>query len=227
MDILEPSEIYDIGKNLSFLPSVSDKDANHEHEHTILTPQFYANLYTYMFVVSIVVFSIEGITQVVCSILFIKKTKNIDEVTWWLKLLCCVPNISWVCYIVLWYFFLTKNLTGVWQGVFNMTSKVSLIFNFGDLIRMVRVQVQLKTSHDSTKKIIASINRSKKIEVVIRITLVLYACNLFVYYFPHIIGLPNTAKNYAYSAAGIFHMTFITLFCFYMWKVNSKFAQFF
>ena len=138
MDIIESMDVQR-AINQSVLAISDDHNPDPNHKHTIFTPEFYAHLYTGMFVVSIVVFSIEGIAQVVCSVLFLKKTWQIKEVTWWLKVLCFVPNISWVCYITLWYFFLTKDLNGVTQGVCNMVSKVSLIFNFGHLIRMVRV----------------------------------------------------------------------------------------
>ena len=107
-----------------------------------------------MFITAIVVFSLIGVIQLFVSTLFYIRTKSIKEVSLGLILMSFLPNVSWICYNLLWIYNLIRDTNGIVQGISTTVSKLSLLINFGFLIRMVRVQVQVRAQKESTKKII-------------------------------------------------------------------------
>ena len=102
--------------------------------------QFLNTLYLYMFPISIGIFALEGLIQIYVTARFIHQTRNIEELSgWWLKLMSLLPNVTWVCYIILWVYWMNKQLAGVIQAVLSLTAKTSLVAMFGYLLRMIRV----------------------------------------------------------------------------------------
>ena len=116
-----------------------------------------------------------------------------------------LPNFTWSAYMTLQVFYLRYELGGVFQAVISMIAKFAMIINFGYLITMVRVQVQLRAEKESTKVIIEAIDRSKWIEWAVKMLLVSYQITyFFFYFFGYILPEYPQLSVYAYNLAGIF-----------------------
>ena len=163
-------------------------------------------IYFYMFPISIAIFALEGLIQIYVTTRFIYKTRNIKELSgWWLKLMSFLPNVTWICYIILWVYWMDKKLAGVVQAIISLTAKFSLVIMFGYLIRMIRVQVQLKAEKENTKQIIKAIEQSKWVEGVGKLFLVMFQVSIAGYYvvilafpkYPVLTGVVNTVGGFS------------------------------
>ena len=157
-----------------------------------------------MFLTDIIVFSSIGMVQMFGSVWFTWKTRHVEEVSRWLKVMTFLPNFTWSSYATLQVFYLRYELGGVHQAVISMIAKFAMIVNFGYLITMVRVQVQLRAEKESTKVIIEAIDRSIWTERGVKLLLILYQITyFFFYFFAYILPERKELSVYSYNLAGI------------------------
>ena len=93
---------------------------------------------------------------------------------------------------------------------------------------MVRVQVQLRAQNERTKLIIQEIERSKKIELVVKMVLVCFLISYFIYYIiPFITYDPDYYRQLINYSFVVFQLLFIVIFSWQMLQVNLHFRNFF
>ena len=64
----------------------------------------------------------------------------------WPKALILLTNGSWISLFILWIYFLNNKMEGGFQGFLAVLCRLILVVNFGQFIRLVRVQVQLSAA---------------------------------------------------------------------------------
>ena len=167
------------------------------------------------------------------SIKFLYLTKNISDVGHWIRLVVLLANQNCICLLIRFtgFYFIRESsdetiLTNFISGV-AIYGRFSVMLTWGQLIRLDRVQVQLRAQQETTKAIINSMSRSKHVEYFFKTILVLYELSLFFYFFPNLITPDGETKYYWYQICSIFYDIFISIFCIQMWKVNTQLSYFF
>lgn len=135
--------------------------AAHSETRSWFDENFYEEMRENQFYSSILLYIVQGVIQLSVSIYFTWATRHIKDVSLWLKFMSWMPNLSWICYIPMWQCWRDNEIDGWLPATLIFFSKLSLTINFGYLIAMVRVQVQLRARTESTKKILEAIRRSK------------------------------------------------------------------
>ena len=88
--------------------------------------------------------------------------------------------------------------------------------------------MQLKAHRESTAKIIRAIERSKWIEFIVKLLLVIFQLSYFMYYmFGLLLPLNATFRNATITLSGIVLLLFIHIFCYQILRVNEQLAQLF
>ena len=99
-------------------------------------------MYHFTHFIAMYVFWIQVAIQIFLSGYFFVKTKNLKSlVSPWLHCMIFLPTMTGVCYALLFEYYLNKDTVGLIQASLSLIAKITLVINFGYLIRMVRVQV--------------------------------------------------------------------------------------
>ena len=120
-----------------------------------------------------------AVAQLTATVTFLFKLRKIKEITWLTKTMVMMASVSSIYYCLGYSFIYFKMAT---KALFFIAPvvKIMVIVNYGLLFRFVRVQVQLKAAEENSKKIIASILKSKKIECFVYVDLLIYAISFLL-----------------------------------------------
>ena len=127
-----------------------------------------------LLLVSLVIISAQAVLQICLAIYFYKKTRHIKEISRWLLFMVFLPCVTGVCYTVTRVYYYHGEMNGFVPGTASLLAKGAAVINLGQLIRMVRVQVQLRARKEQTKKIIKAIEKSKRVEHLVKFFLICY-----------------------------------------------------
>lgn len=127
--------------------------------------------------------AVVAVSQVTTTVLFIIKSRKLKEITYLTKMMMVIANVSCLFFIMWSILYLTDSETFFNFLLFTSPAvRITDIVNFGLMFRFIRLQVQLKASEENSKKILASINRSKKLEWLIYFDLIIHIIALLVEY---------------------------------------------
>ena len=95
------------------------------------------------------------------------------------------------------------------------------------MIRLIRVQVQLKSEVEKTKIIIKNIRRSKIIEYILFSLLIVVVACYVTFYLPNSLVKQEISDIFYYKISGVSSELFYLIFCYQMSKVNEQFHRLF
>lgn len=120
-----------------------------------------------------------ALAQIVTTTLFFYRSKQNKQITCLPKammLMGIVPTVYWFVWSIVY-------LSGIDDTIFYyvyLAVNMTAIINYGLMFRFIRLQVQLKASQENSRKIMETIERSKKIESFIKADLLIYTLALLV-----------------------------------------------
>ena len=82
------------------------------------------------------------------------------------------------------------------------------------MFRFVRLQVQLKASEENSKKIMAAIQRSKKIEILVYADLLFFTFVMLVYQIHDVVGIHEDIGDHLLQISAFSFLIFAGVFCY-------------
>ena len=188
------------------------------------------NLQIYTYLVYVIALGVISITQLIVTCKFFYQTRKIQEVGILSKVLIILGNISVLANLLLeaYYAGLRRQIieTILPLEIFlHMALNFPIAFILANWMRLIRVQVQLRTATENTKSIISKIKRTTWIQYLWIISLVM---SLVLYMIQQLIlGIKVPTFITVSSIKLLSNAIVLNMFMFYSWKMNTQLKKFF
>ena len=168
--------------------------------------------------------------QLAVLVIFLFRSRKIEEISWLPEAMIIMATLSSAYYCVA-YILIYFKMTSPALYYIAPAVKILVILNYGLLFRFVRLQVQLKAAEENSKKIMAQIQKSKRIEIFVYADLLIYSLTLLIYQIAdYAIDNKETKTqimNLSANIQAVTYLIFVSVFCYWLQQVNAQLAKFF
>ena len=177
-----------------------------------------------------VILSITVLCQVVAAVVFWWRARKVKPINWlprFITLLAAIQGIMWSSYYISSYIFIKPFPPTVlfWM---NIVTSITYPTIMGLLIRLERVQVQLRAQEENTIKILEAIRRANILQVVFVLALVVaQICLALGNYGIDVLNLSVKAAQALDITGRIFEIGVMCLLIYSLGGVNKQLALFF